>query len=69
MTTEILIKELDKLPLTEKLLVIEKTLKSIRTEKQKSLKTAVDHLYDEYKNDKELTAFTQLDNEPFYGTT
>ncbi len=68
MTTENIIRELDKLPLTEKLLVIERTLKSIRIEKQKSLKTAVDSLYDEYKNDTELTVFTQLDNEPFYET-
>ena len=68
MTTENIIRELDKLPLTEKLLVIERTLKSIRTEKQKSLKTAVDTLYNDYKNDKELTVFTQLDNEPFYET-
>jgi hypothetical protein len=68
MTTENIIRELEKLPLTEKLLVIERTLKYIRTEKQKSLKTAVDTLYDDYKNDKELTAFSQLDNEPFYET-
>lgn len=68
MTTENLIRELDKLPLTEKLLVIERTLKSIRTERQKSLKAAVDGLYDDYKNDKELTVFTQLDSEPFYET-
>lgn len=68
MTTENIIRELDKLPLTDKLLVIERTLKSIRTERQKSLKIAVDSLYDDYKEDKELTVFTQLDNEPFYET-
>ncbi|GAA4394383.1 hypothetical protein GCM10023187_00090 [Nibrella viscosa] len=68
MTVETIIRELDKLPLTEKILVIERTLKSIRTEKQKSLKTAVDTLYEDYKNDKDLIAFTQLDNEPFYET-
>lgn len=68
MTTENLIRELDKLPLTDKLLVIERTLKSIRTERQKSLKTAVDTLYSDYKNDKELIIFTQLDDEPFYET-
>lgn len=68
MTPENIIRELDKLPLMDKLLVIERTLKSIRTEKQKSLKAAVDTLYNDYKEDKELTAFTQLDNEPFYET-
>lgn len=68
MTTESILRELEKLPLTDKLLVIEHTMKSIRTEKQKSLKAAVDALYEDYKNDKELTVFTQLDNEPFYET-
>ena len=68
MTTATIIRELDKLPLTDKLMVIERTLKSIRTEKEKNLKTAVERLYDDYKNDKDLTAFTQLDNEPFYET-
>jgi len=66
MTTATLIRELDKLPLTEKLLIIEQTLKSIRTEKEKKLKSAVDSLYDDYTSNKELTAFTQLDTELFY---
>ncbi len=66
MTATTIIRELEKLPLTDKLLVMERTLKSIRAEKQKSLKSAVDSLYKDYKSDKELTAFTQLDKEPFY---
>ncbi len=68
MTTANIIRELDRLPLTDKLFVIERTLKSIRTEKEKSLKAAVESLYDDYKTDKELTAFTMLDKEPFYET-
>ena len=68
MTTANIISELDRLPLTDKLFVIEQTLKSIRTEKEKSLKAAVESLYDDYKTDKELTAFTKLDKEPFYET-
>ena len=68
MTTETIIRELVKLPLTEKLLVIEQTLKSIRTERESRLETAVNSLYEDYKNDAALTAFTQLDNEPFYET-
>lgn len=68
MTTVNIIDELDRLPLGEKLFVIEHALKSIRTGKEKTLKSAVDTLYKDYKNDKELTAFTQLDNEPFYET-
>ncbi len=68
MTTANIIRELDRLPLTDKLFVIERTLKSIRTEKEKSLKAAVESLFDDYKTDKELTAFTKLDKEPFYET-
>ncbi len=54
--------------LSDKLFVIERTLKSIRTEKEKSLKTAVDTLYKDYKTNTELTIFTKLDKEPFYET-
>ena len=68
MTTSNIIRELERLPLTDKLFVIERTLKFIRTEKEKGLRTAVDNLYDDYKADKELTAFTKLDKEPFYET-
>lgn len=68
MTAANIIRELDRLPLTEKLLVIERTLKTIRTEKQKSLKAAVDSLYDDYTTDKALTEFTKLDKDSFYET-
>ncbi|RYE22240.1 MAG: hypothetical protein EOP42_24685 [Sphingobacteriaceae bacterium] len=68
MTTANIIDELDRLPLTDKIFVIEHTLKSIKTEKEECLKAAVESLYDDYKTDKELTAFTALDTEPFYET-
>lgn len=68
MTTANIIQALEKLPLTDKLFVIERTLKSIRTEKEKSLNTAVDTLQNEYSTNKDLTAFTVLDKEPFYET-
>ena len=68
MTPSNIIRELERLPLTDKLFVIERTLKSIRTEKEKGLRVAVDNLYEDYKSDGELTAFTELDNEPFYET-
>lgn len=68
MTTTNIIRELERLPLTDKLFVIERTLKSIRTEKERGLKMAVESLYDDYKYDKELTVFTLLDNESFYET-
>jgi hypothetical protein len=66
MTTANIIRELDKLPLTDKLFVIEQTLKVMRIEKNKRLKIGVDNLYYDYKNNEELTAFTELDKEPFY---
>ena len=68
MTPSNIIRELERLPLRDKLFVIERTLKSIRTEKEKGLKAAVDHLYEDYKFDKALIVFTELDKEPFYET-
>lgn len=68
MNREKILLELERLPLTDKLLVIEQTIKSIRTEKEKSLKIAVDSLYNDYASVKDLVAFTQLDKEPFYET-
>ena len=66
MTAASIIKEINKLPLTEKLLVAEKTLEAIRQDKQRSLANAVDTLYNDYKSDKELIIFTQLDAASFY---
>ncbi|HZG26293.1 MAG TPA: hypothetical protein VEZ17_17010 [Chitinophagaceae bacterium] len=66
MTTTSIIEELKKLTTVEKLLVIEKILKSIRQESEGTLDLAVDSLYDDYKTDNELTIFNQLDSEPFY---
>ncbi|MEO8961686.1 MAG: hypothetical protein ABI325_07390 [Ginsengibacter sp.] len=68
MTTTTIIQELERLPLNDKLLVIERTLQSIRIEREKSLADVVDCMYDDYKTDRELTVFTQLDKEPFYET-
>ncbi|RYY10783.1 MAG: hypothetical protein EOO36_20025 [Cytophagaceae bacterium] len=59
-------RELERLPLTDQLFVIERTLKSIRTDKERRLKAAVDSLYEDYKSDPELTAFTQLVGEIQY---
>ncbi|AMR26712.1 hypothetical protein A0257_06055 [Hymenobacter psoromatis] len=66
MTPTSILRELERLPLSDQLFVIERTLKSIRTDKEKRLKAAVDSLYEDYKSDPELTAFTQLDTESFY---
>jgi hypothetical protein len=67
-TVEI-IKRIDLLPLTQKMLIVEKIIHSIRENEQKTiLKKAADALYDDYKNDKNLTDFTSLDFEEFYET-
>lgn len=66
MTTTLIIREISKLPWAERLLVVEKTLRSIRQDKQQGMARAVDSLYHDYAADVDLTAFTQLDAELFY---
>ncbi len=67
-TTEI-IKELSRLPVNKRIYVIEKTIQSIRQQEDSNqLTIAADHLSNDYKNDKELTVFTEIDFENFYET-
>ncbi len=66
MTATAIIKEIKKLPLSDKLLLVEQTINAIKREQQEELRQAVDLLYDDYVNDKNLTAFTVLDAESFY---
>jgi hypothetical protein len=67
-TTQIL-REINSLPLLQKMLVVEKVICSIRKEEEKmSLEEAADSLYNDYINDKDLTAFAALDGEDFYET-
>ena len=67
MRTNELIREIRKLPLSKRIYVIEKAIHSIREqEEKKQMKKAVDLLLDDYKNDKELIEFTNLDFEDFY---
>lgn len=63
-----IIKEIVKLPIIERMLIIENAMKSIReeTERKTSLKEGAQALLSDYKTDKELTAFTSLDSEDFY---
>ncbi len=69
MQTLDLIQEIQRLPLTKRFYVIEETLKSIKKEEmQQQMELAANELYDDYVNDKELTAFTSLDFENFYET-
>jgi hypothetical protein len=66
MTTATLTKEINKLPLTEQLLIAEGVLRCIRIKMRAKNKDVVDVLHDNYVTNKKLTIFTILDTEPFY---
>lgn len=67
MRTDDIIKEIKELPIEKRMLIIEKTIRSIRKQTdQKQMLLAAEELYSEYKNNKELTEFTKLDFEDFY---
>jgi hypothetical protein len=68
MTNTQIVEEINRLPLAEKIHVIELVLKSIRqeTDKSPSLAEGARALLQDYENDKELTAFTALGGEDFY---
>ena len=67
METKKIIDEIRKLSIKERLQIIEKTARTIQNDDEKEqMKMAADSLYDDYKNDSELTIFTDLDLEDFY---
>ena len=68
MTSTKIVEEINRLPLSEKIHIIEIVLKSIRQEAEKtpSLAEGAKALLHDYENDKELTAFSSLDGEDFY---
>jgi len=69
MKTEEILREIKRLPVKKRIYVIEKAIHSIREQEEKDqMSKAVDTLYSDYKNDKELTAFTNIDFEDFYET-
>lgn len=62
-----LVQEIHQLPLAKRFYILEETIKSIKKEEvQHQMELAAQELYDDYANDKELTAFTSLDFEDFY---
>lgn len=70
MQTSEIIQEIQRLSLTKRFYVVEETLKSIKREELNyQMSLAAEELYNDYVNDKELTAFTSLDLEHFYETT
>lgn len=67
MRTKEIIKEIQRLPFSKRIYIVEKTIRSIRTQNDKNaMKKAADALYIDYKTDSELTAFTNLDFVDFY---
>ena len=69
MRTNDIIKEIQRLPIQKRIYVVEKTIHSIREQADKNqMKKAADILYSDYKTDKELTVFSDLDYLDFYET-
>ena len=70
MTATQIVSEINKLTVSERILVIENTLKNLRFQSKEtlSMKKAAKLLLNDYLNDSELTAFTSLDYVDFYET-
>lgn len=67
MQTIDIIHEIQRLPLTKRFYVVEETIKSIKKEEMNhQMELAANELFEDYTNNKELTAFTSLDIEHFY---
>lgn len=67
MRTNDIIREIQRLPISKRIYVVEKTIRSIRTKEDENvIKKAVDASYADYKTDNDLTVFANLDFEKFY---
>lgn len=67
METKEIINEIEKLPRSKKIWVIERAIHSLRVQETKDrLLIASEELYNDYKNDKELTSFSAIDFDSFY---
>ena len=60
METLEIIRHVNRLPVSQQMLIAERILYSIRQRKQPSMKTAAERLYADYMTDKNLTAFTRI---------
>jgi len=69
METQEILKAIKKLPVNKQMLIIEKTLKTLReSDTREKMIDAANTLFDDYSKNKELTEFTVLDCESFYET-
>ena len=67
METREIIRAIRTLPVSKRMLIVERTLKTIReSETRKKMVKAANALLEDYKYDRELTVFTDLDYEAFY---
>ena len=67
MTVTTILEEIHHLPIDKIIFIIEETIKSIKNNKLfLQMNHAANELYEEYKTNHELTAFTSLDMENFY---
>ena len=66
MSAKEIINNIKRLPFAQRLLVIEKAIKTLHEPNDGQLEKAAKALLKDYKNDKELTVFTSLDFEKFY---
>ena len=68
METLDIIHNVNRLPLSQQMLVVNHIMHSIKHKKQPSMEMAAERLYADYMTDENLTIFTQLDCENFYET-
>ncbi len=69
METREIIRAIQKLPVSKRMLIVERTLKTIReSDTRKRMVKAAEFLHEDYQNNKELISFTKLDFEEFYET-
>ena len=61
-----IIRNVNRLPLSQQMLVAERIIHSIRYREQSSMEAAAERLYGDYMTDENLTVFTKLDCENFY---
>ena len=61
-----IIHNVNRLPLSQQMLVAERIIHSMRYREQPAIETAAERLYEDYMTDENLTVFTKLDSEDFY---
>ena len=68
METTDIIRDISRLPILQRMLVVEYIVRSMRLDEQQPLEKSATRLYSDYLNDRSLTQLTQLDIEHFYET-